>query len=128
MCYKIGATKLEVERTPKYRTLNTSNIDTPNFEHFEHEPEILRPNFEYARLNIELSPGWRGHPGYPRGAAGLASQENDGCRLPQLGWRGQTSPESCGHGERLEPASPQSFHRNILWSPQLFLVQISISW
>ena len=45
---------LEVERTSKYRTSNTSNIDTPNFEHFEHDAQILRPNFEQARPNIEL--------------------------------------------------------------------------
>ena len=47
---------LEVERTPKYRTLNvnTSNIDTQNFEHFEHDAQISRPNFEQARPNIEL--------------------------------------------------------------------------
>ena len=45
---------LEVERTSKYRTSNISNIDTPNFEHFEHDAQILRPNFEQARLNIEL--------------------------------------------------------------------------
>ena len=44
---------VEVERTSKYRTLNTSNIDTPNFEHFEHDAQILRPNFEQARPNIE---------------------------------------------------------------------------
>ena len=41
-------------QTSKYRTLNTSNIDTSNFEHFEHDPQILRPNFEQARPNIEL--------------------------------------------------------------------------
>ena len=45
---------LEVERTSKYRTSNTSNFDTPNFEHFEHDAQILRPNFEQARPNIEL--------------------------------------------------------------------------
>ena len=43
--------KIEVERTSNYRTLN---IDTLNFEHFEHDGQILRPNFEQARPNIEL--------------------------------------------------------------------------
>ena len=32
-------------------------------------------------LNTELSPGGRGHLGYPGGTAGPASQENDRCRL-----------------------------------------------
>ena len=45
---------LEVERTSKYQTSNTSNIGTPNFEHFEHDAQIMRPNFEQARPNIEL--------------------------------------------------------------------------
>ena len=45
---------LEVERTSKYQTLYTSNFDTPNFEHFEHDAQILGPNFEQARPNIEL--------------------------------------------------------------------------
>ena len=45
---------LVLERTPKYRTSNTSNINTPNFEHIEHATLILRPNFEQARPNIEL--------------------------------------------------------------------------
>ena len=30
----------------QYQTLNTSNIDISNFEHFEHDPQILRPNIE----------------------------------------------------------------------------------
>ena len=51
--YHIGL-NLEVERTSKYRTSNTSNFDKPNFEHFEHDAQILRPNFEQARPNIEL--------------------------------------------------------------------------
>ena len=45
--------KVVLEWTPNYWTLNTSNIDTPNFERFEHEPQILRPNFEQERPNIE---------------------------------------------------------------------------
>ena len=45
---------LEVEGTSKYQTSNTSNIGTPNFEHFEHDAQIMRPNFEQARPNIEL--------------------------------------------------------------------------
>ena len=43
-----------LERTPKYRTSNTSNIKIPNFEHIEHDTQILRPNIKQARLNIEL--------------------------------------------------------------------------
>ena len=45
---------LVLERTPKYRTSNTSNINIPNFEHIEHDSQILRPNIEQARPNIEL--------------------------------------------------------------------------
>ena len=45
---------LVLERTPKYRTSNTSNIKTSNFEHIEHDTQILRPNIEQARPNIEL--------------------------------------------------------------------------
>ena len=54
VCLILLYTVVEVERTPKYRTLNTSNIDTPNFEHFEHDCQILKPKFEQARPNIEL--------------------------------------------------------------------------
>ena len=46
--------QLVLERTPKYQTSNTSNIKTPNFEHIEHDTQILRPNIEQARPNIEL--------------------------------------------------------------------------
>ena len=46
--------QLVLERTPKYRTSNTSNIKTTNFEHIEHDTQILRPNIEQARPNIEL--------------------------------------------------------------------------
>ena len=45
---------LVLERTRKYRTSNTSNINTPNFEHIEHDSQILRPNFEQVRPNMEL--------------------------------------------------------------------------
>ena len=37
-----------MERTPKYRTSKTSNINTLNFEHIEHDPQILRRNFGQA--------------------------------------------------------------------------------
>ena len=47
-----------LERTSKNRTSNSSNFGGSNFERLEHVPEILRPNFEHARPNIELLEGY----------------------------------------------------------------------